>query len=254
MITKGQVDVLAKKFKTNQNTVFREYLQVLFLSKLYSFQKSKKVFFKGGTAIHLIFKGPRFSEDLDFTVNLGEKEFLGLINKVFENMSREGEMTFKERKAIAGKRFLLTAQPSVLPYKVFVNLDFSFREIVLELQKSIIETEYPILFTSYIHHLSKNEIFAEKIRAALTRKKGRDIYDLWFLLTQGASFKNNLVQKKLDYYDKKGIRNEEIVERVESFSKKDFIRDLRPFVPINERNKLGDFFIYVKDYLKKHFK
>jgi len=42
MITKEQVAFLAKKKKTNETTVFREYLQVLFLSKLYSQTQSKK--------------------------------------------------------------------------------------------------------------------------------------------------------------------------------------------------------------------
>jgi len=251
MISKNQIDLLVKKYKINETTIFREYLQILFLSKIYASSGSERIFFKGGTALHLIYKAPRFSEDLDFTVKLREKEFLDFIFRVFEKLSKEAEVEFKERKTIAGKRFLLTANPSVLPYKTFINLDFSFREKVLDSQKSIIDTEYPVLFSSYVYHLSKEEIFAEKMRAILTRKKGRDLYDLWFLMSQGVRVEEKLIREKLKYYNLEDVKNEEIVKKIDQFSEKDFLQDLRPFVPINEREKLLTFFTYLKDYLRE---
>ena len=252
MITKEQVVNLVKTKKINETTIFREYLQLLFLSELYKEKESQKIFFKGGTAIHLIYKAPRFSEDLDFSVELKEKEFLGFIKKLFDRISKIENVQFQEKKSITGRRFLLTAPPTILSYKTFVNLDFSFREKVLEPQKSIIETDYPVLFTSFVYHLSKDEIFAEKIRAILTRAKGRDLYDLWFLLNQGAAIDNNLVKEKLKYYNLAGVKKDKILSQIESFSKDKFILDLRPFVPINEREKLGDMFDYIKNYLKEN--
>lgn len=251
MITRDQVSLLAKKHQINETTIFREYLQLLFLSRFYSFPESREVFFKGGTALHLIYKAPRFSEDLDFTVELGKKRFLDFIKRVFQKASKEIDVDFKERRTIIGRRFLLTAHPSILPYKTFVNLDFSFREKVLEPHKSIIETDYPILFTSYVYHLSKEEIFAEKIRAVLTREKGRDIYDLWFLLNRGVSVDSKLIKEKLKYYHLKRIEIKTIIERIEQFPEKKFVQDIRPFVPVNERNKLPQFFAYLKSYLKE---
>ncbi|MBU1110969.1 nucleotidyl transferase AbiEii/AbiGii toxin family protein [Patescibacteria group bacterium] len=251
MITKEQITALAKKHKINETTIFREYLQMLFLSKLYSFTKSREILFKGGTALHLIFKAPRFSEDLDFTVEQDEEDFLDFIWEVFKKIVAEETVEFKERKTITGKRFLLTANPSILTYKVFINLDFSFREKALDIKKSIIETEYPILFNSYIYHLSKEEIAAEKIRAILTRKKGRDLYDLWFLLTQNVHLDDNLIKQKLKYYHLENIKGADILKRIKSFPEKKFVLDMRPFVPLNERDKLVDFFTYLKEFLAK---
>jgi len=252
MITKEQIYLLAKKHKINEIIIFREYLQLFFLSELYSRKQSKDIFFKGGTALHLIYGAPRFSEDLDFTVNLKEKDFLAFIWQLFDALSKKESVKFKERKTLGGKKFLLTAVPIMLPHETFINLDFSFREKVLEPQKSIIETDYPLLFTSYIYHLSKEEIFAEKIRALLTRVKGRDLYDLWYLLTQGVRINKDLVEKKLKYYRLKNISKDKILERIEQFPQKDFILDVRPLVPITEREKLADFFYYLKDYLRKN--
>lgn len=251
MITEEQITTLAKKNKINNLTIFREYLQLLFLNELYSQNESKKIFFKGGTATHLIYKAPRFSEDLDFTVMMPKKKFLIFINKIFSLLNKKEEVSFKEKKTIAGKRFLLTALPSVLPYKAFISLDFSFREKVIRPEKSIIETDYPILFTSYVYHLSKEELFAEKIRAILSRSKGRDLYDLWFLINQGVSPDNDLIKEKTKYYGFKKIDKSKILKKINQFSERDFVLDLRPFVPTNEREKLGQFFGYLKDYLRK---
>jgi predicted nucleotidyltransferase component of viral defense system len=148
MITKEQINILAKNKRVNETVVFREYLQVWLLSRLYSKRESEDIFFKGGTALHLVFKAPRFSEDLDFTVELKEKEFLNFISRLFKDLSKEEVVEFKERKSLSGKRFLLTAAAGILSYKTFINLDFSFREKIFEPQKSIIETDYPVLFTS----------------------------------------------------------------------------------------------------------
>ena len=251
MITRDQIYSLARKNKLNETVVFREYLQLIFLNELYSQNQSENIFFKGGTALHLIYKAPRFSEDLDFTVELREEEFLNFIQKLFAGLSKKETVTFKEKKTITGKRFLLIASASVLPYKTFINLDFSFREKVLDPQKSIIDTDFPIIFSSYIYHLSKEEIFAEKIRALLTRARGRDLYDLWYLATKGAFSKKELIKEKLKYYHLKNIGKDDILKKVKGLSKKDFVLDLKPLVPADERDKLENFFDYILDYLEK---
>jgi len=249
MITKDQISSFARKFKTNESTVYREFLQILFLNKLYKNEKSSQVFFKGGTAIHFLFGAPRFSEDLDFTVTYSENEFLSLINLIFKEFVKEGEFSFKERKTITGKRFLLTANHDVLPYATFINLDFSFREKVIQPSKSTIDTPYPVIFTSFIYHLSSEEICAEKIRALLTRKKGRDLFDLWFLTSQGVAINNVIVKEKLKYYQKTNYTNTELLNSIKKISEKEFETDMRPFIPIDDRNKLKERYEYIQSYL-----
>lgn len=252
MITLEQLKKLAKEKKTNETVIYREYMQLLFLSEFYKEKFSSKVFLKGGTALHLIFQMDRFSEDLDFTAELKLKDFCGFIAVFFKKMSKIADVKFKERKSLTGKTFLMTAVPGVLPYKTFVKLDFSFRESVFKPEKSILKTLYPVLFTSFAHNLSKDEILAEKIRDVLTRTKGRDLYDIWFLLNLGARMDKNLIKKKLEYYELKEMSKGDILRKMEKFSKKDFILDLRPFVAIDKREKLGDLFDFIKEYLKQN--
>lgn len=249
MIIQEQLKKLSKEKKISEAIIYREYLQLLFLSEFYKVRTSRLVFFKGGTALHLILGADRFSEDLDFTIELEEDFFSNFIMEFFKKFSKIGNFQFKERKTLTGKRFLIVAKEDILPYKTFINLDFSFREKVLVPEKSIVKTDYPIIFSSFVYHPSKEEIFAEKIRAIFTRTKGRDLYDIWFLLNQGVKLDEKLVRKKMRYYNLEKIQKTDISKKIERFSKKDFILDLRPFVSIDKREHLGDLFDFVKEYL-----
>lgn len=249
MITLAQLKPFAKKYNTNDATVFREYLQFLFLSRLYTYSKTRQIIFKGGTAIHLIFQAPRFSEDLDFTVVMPVTEFRDVLTKTFSALENEGQISFKERETLTGKRFLLSATLPDATLRSFINLDFSFREQVFEIENSHLKPEYPILFTSEISHMSKNEIISEKIRAIMHRQKGRDIYDLWYLLANNAKIDLKLVSEKFKYHNE--IYNSEaLIKRVEAFPRTEFIKDLLSFVTFRERDKLNNLFTYIIAFLK----
>ncbi|RLD03290.1 MAG: hypothetical protein DRI32_07575 [Chloroflexi bacterium] len=251
MISQNELKKLTKKYKIHETIVAREFVQISFLKELYAESFSKKIFFKGGTAIRLLFGGQRFSEDLDFTVMLDEKEFLRKITVFFSKLEKLYPFKFKERKTLTGKTFLLSADIPFFKNNVFVKLDFSMREKVLQPTKSILRTDYPVIVQSFIHSLSLDEIFAEKIRAVLKRKKHRDLYDLWILQELGAKMDIELINEKLAYHNEE-FEAEELKKRLKIFSKNGFIKDLRPFVPINERDKLGELFEFVLAYLKKN--
>lgn len=252
MISQNQIKALANKYKINESIVAREYIQLVFLKELYEQNFSKSIFFKGGTAIRLLYEGTRFSEDLDFTVQIDNASFDKHLQKFATALENKYPITFKERETITGKTFLLTAEVPDLKSKVFVKLDFSMRESVLEPTQNIITTDYPIVMQGFINSLSKNEILAEKIRAIMTRKKHRDLYDLWVLQENGAILDEKLISKKLSYYNEV-FDAKKLVNRLHAFTKEDFIKDLRPFIPINEREKLGELFDYVVAYLMRSF-
>jgi len=193
----------------------------------------------------------RFSEDLDFSVNEETLKFNKNITDFLKKLSKIENIDFKEKRSISGKKFVLIVNDKVLENKVFIDLDFFFREKIFYPESSIIKTDYPVIFTSFVNHLSKEEIFAEKIRALLTRKKGRDLYDLWFLL--GTQINHDLIIKKISFYKKK-IDFNEIINHISNFDKREFVKDLRPFVSINTKDNLEKIFNYIKDYLIKTFK
>lgn len=246
MITKEELQKLAQKYKINQTVIFREYLQLWFLSQFYTTKGSERVFFKGGTAIHFLLKSFRFSEDLDFTVQLNESEFKELILKTFKKIIQIEEISIKEKKTIAGRSYLITYAGTFIGFKIFIRLDFSFREKCLTQQKSSITTDFPIIFTSFVNHLSFEEIIAEKIRAILTRTKGRDIFDLWFLLNKGTALNFSLIKQKMLYYPKVSWSKNLIIDKVNSFPQVEFEKDLKPFLPLAERMRMKDLYELAK--------
>ncbi len=254
MLTTNQIKEFSRLLKINESVVVREYIQTLFLKELYDEKYSQNIFFKGGTAIRLILKGTRFSEDLDFTVMGDKEEFDVFIIKFFKKLEKLYGFNFKKRKTITGDKYLLTADLNIVNYKIFINLDFSFREKVINPSQSIVNTNYPVIFTAYVNHLSAEEILAEKIRATLTRDKGRDIYDLWFLLSKNIFIDEKLVKEKLKYYNIKTFMSDQLIAKINKFSKEKFILDLKPFVPIDQRDRLLEFYDYILDFIKENLK
>lgn len=251
MITKEQLSYFSKLKKINEYVILREYMQLWFLSEIYKWKPSENIFFKGGTALHLIFGMDRFSEDLDFSVNtVDDDNFEKNIEKFLTGLSELENVKFKKRRSVKGKRFTLILNRSLVDTEVFIDIDFSFREKIIKNENSIINTEYPVVFSSFVNHLSKEEILAEKIRALFMREKGRDLYDIWFLLSQGTKLNKEIIHKKLEYYDIKNYNSEDIIKRINIFNKKKFIIDLRPFTSLNNRDRLDNLFDYIINYLK----
>src|SRR3972149_1697860 len=89
MITKDQIKNLSEIFQIDEFSIFREYLQLIFLSYLYQEKGASKIIFKGGTALRLLFGSPRFSEDLDFSTNYDDLEITKLIKKIEVKIDRE---------------------------------------------------------------------------------------------------------------------------------------------------------------------
>jgi predicted nucleotidyltransferase component of viral defense system len=74
MISADVITKLSRKYQTTELNVRREYVQHLFLAYFYQQPQAKAIFFKGGTALRIVYGSPRFSEDLDFSSTLHSRE------------------------------------------------------------------------------------------------------------------------------------------------------------------------------------
>ena len=95
---------ISDRHQTTMDNIVKEYFQHLFLSFLYREKKSEALFFKGGTALRLVWQSPRFSEDLDFTgsrISIGQIE--SLMEAALEKVEGEGVKTdIEESKRTSG--------------------------------------------------------------------------------------------------------------------------------------------------------
>ncbi len=224
MMTQEQVAELAKYFQIDGFTIAREYLQLVFLNCLYQNRKAKEIYFKGGTAIRLLFQSPRFSEDLDFSTTLSREEIAKIIEETAMLMRRD----LPEVKILflysgkEGIRFRIKYESVDFKSPQVVRLDFTIVKKVNKSTVSSLETRFPVIVFPVINHLTAENIFAEKLLALKSREKGRDLYDVWFLLHQKTVESKNLRTKKL-------------IDKIEKFSQGKLARDLRPFLPRSQR-------------------
>ncbi|MBC8527319.1 MAG: nucleotidyl transferase AbiEii/AbiGii toxin family protein [Candidatus Cloacimonetes bacterium] len=244
MITNDQIQELSKKIGIDQETILREYLQILFLKNIYTEKESGKIFFKGGTAIHLLLGASRFSMDLDFTSLIFSSSLDGLMNRIIKRMNLEaGEIVLKSSKKKINHSYskILSYYTEARKYPLNISIDFSLREKpVKKIKKTILKTDYPIGGLPIVTHLDWQEILAEKIRAILVREKGRDLYDLYYLILKNIQVDWEIVEEKLKIYPKlkKKFNIGALFSRIEKFENRELKKDLAQFLPESERGAL----------------
>lgn len=240
MITAEQLKSLGDKYQIDQYSILREYLQLLFLKYFYESKESRMIYFKGGTAIHFLFGSFRFSEDLDFTSLIPASEIKVLLNKVMVKL--ETEIAGLELHDLGFKEHSLTEvikYRSNLKYPLTIRLEFSVREKPLTRSVSPIETPFPVGAYPLVAHLDSEEILAEKIRAILTRHKGRDLFDFWFLMSKGVKVNVKYVQKKMDWY-KIRYEHANLIAAIGKYGQKTINADLGKFLPRHYRSFVND--------------
>jgi predicted nucleotidyltransferase component of viral defense system len=241
MLDKETAQDLSKALKIDLFTIYREHLQLLFLKHFYRHKDTERVFFKDGTAIRLLFDSFRFSEDLDFTSLLNKTKLEKLINQTLTDLEKEaGTLSFKKEETLVKQAFKarIFQELEHFDFPLTVRLDFSLREKPLYTDVSMIETVFPVGPYPRVAHLRVKEIMTEKIRAIFTRTRGRDIFDLYFLLSKKHPIDWNLVNKKMALYKKKA-NLAQLIERIEKFSEEEIKQDLTKFLPLTHRDLAG---------------
>jgi len=180
---------------TKKRAVLREYLQTIILNSIYKGNFARSMFFVGGTALRFFYNMPRFSEDLDFnTPSLENSNFEKIVEQVEKNLSQEGfspEISYKKRATlfIASLNF-----PGMMSEYGIVNRRGGDIMIKIEVNKpewhlsteSHVMSQYGYNFSAIL--MSKGALLSEKISALLSRRRGRYVYDILFMLRKKFPF------------------------------------------------------------------
>jgi predicted nucleotidyltransferase component of viral defense system len=177
-------------FNAKMNTM-REYLQACILRIMHDEGIFRSTAFLGGTALRFLYKLPRFSEYLDFSLTSDEQyEFVSLVATIKRELQLAGydiTISYNDEKTVqyAMIRFEnLMYDAGLAPRK---TQKFSIRIEIdtnpptgAALTTDIVNIYFPISFLTY----DIPSLFAGKVHALLSRRytKGRDFYDLgWYL-------------------------------------------------------------------------
>ena len=239
-----------------------ELLQLLLLDNLYSQSGSEKIIFQGGTALRWIYGAARFSEDLDFVTGLERKNIESMITGMKSKLGNActaqfgpglTEIQIKKSRESAFKLFFVH-RPQAQRERIAVKLEFEIleknrqpeyrRNILRELPQvaGLVTTGNLILpyTSSIVLSETPEEILSDKVRALFERKyiKGRDIYDVWWIVTYlGIKPDWPLTKKKLSMYQTPFVNAREAgyFQTTESASaiRKALESDLPRFIPQN---------------------
>ena len=233
MLTRSQIQRLAQKHGIGIQAQERDYVQYLLLFLLYS--KSQLLLFKGGTALRIVYKGNRYSEDLDFneTANAASiKELWQGVLRDLHDFGVNAELRYEWQSEV-GYSFDVSYQGPLYDgrdrTKGKVRVDTSRRREKIGTQHELITAEYDDIRPFVATVISPNHLLAEKVRALFMRSKARDAYDIWLLINQGIPIERDLVRKKLALYDV-ALSKTNLEDALEK-AKADWIRDLRPLLP-----------------------
>lgn len=184
MITPDTVKKLSTKYQTSPLNVWREYMQHLFLSYFYQQPQSKEIFFKGGTALRIVYKSPRFSEDLDFGSTLHDiTEIETAMLKTLEAIGHEGITSKIEESKETSGGYLAIVDFDLGGQNIRLRFEASFRERDLKGEAQQIANDFIPAYL--VNVLEKDQLVGGKIAALLDRQKPRDFYDLYYLLQNG---------------------------------------------------------------------
>lgn len=173
--------------------VLKEYLQLMILDYLSSTPTIQKMVFIGGTNLRLVKGIDRFSEDLDFDCkDLSKEEFVEMTNGVIRFLERSG--------------LRVEAKDKENPKLTAFRRNIHFPELLFDLglsghkeERFLIKVErqdQQVGYSPVVKNIkgcgfffpfpvpSNGVLCSMKIAAMLARAKGRDFYDLMFLLSQ----------------------------------------------------------------------
>ncbi len=210
-----------KEHRAKQSELF----QLLLLDSIYSQSESGKIIFQGGTALRWVYGAARFSEDLDFVTNLSIEEIDNILSNIYKKtlnscIAQFGpgrlEQQIKKSRKSAFRTFWIY-RPNDQRERIAVKIEFELLKSSRqpEFQPQILRDLPQVaglvsageLFLPYTSSIilseTPEEILSDKIRALFERRyiKGRDIYDVWWIVTQ---LRTNViwpvVRRKLSMY------------------------------------------------------
>jgi predicted nucleotidyltransferase component of viral defense system len=236
-----------------KKSILREYLQYKILEIIFNSKIAKNLAFLGGTNLRIVHGNSRFSEDLDFdNFGLTEEQFIALSDEIKKELELQGyEVEIKNvfkgayRSYIRMPRVLFDNNMSNLQNeKILIQVDtvphaFDYAKDVEILNKFDVFTQ---IYTTPVDILLSQKIYAA---INLPRTKGRDFFDIVFLLPK--------TKPNYEYLDKKiNVKNgselkELLISRMKDFDFNALAKDVEPFlIDANDSKKVRMFASYIQ--------
>jgi hypothetical protein len=165
MLTRAQIQRLAQHHGIGVQAQERDYLQYLLLFSLYS--RSQELVFKGGTALRIVYKGNRYSEDLDFNGPADISMLKSLWQNVLDDLDGFGVITEirNEWQSVVGYSFDVSYQGPIYDgrdrTKGKVRVDISMRREDTDTRRMLVTSDYDDIRPFVLTAISPEHLLAE---------------------------------------------------------------------------------------------
>jgi predicted nucleotidyltransferase component of viral defense system len=194
--------------------------------------------FRGGTALNKLFLKPaaRYSEDIDFVQRNSDPigQTIDAIREVLKPWLGDPKWKITQRSAkLIYKYEAINKLPSKL--KIEINTTEHFQVLPLRSEKFDVQSEW-FSGKAKIATYEIDELMATKLRALYQRRKGRDLFDLWYVASQNLINLDQVIDIFKKYCANDGIKisGKEFIQNLEiKKTNPDFKLDMDFLLPQN---------------------
>ena len=217
--------------------ILREYLQYKLLQILFDSEYANELCFLGGTCLRIVHGNTRFSEDLDFdNFTIAEDTFAKVSDVLKKQLEQEG-YDVEMKTVYKGAYHCYIRFPEILykeglsayrEEKILIQLDTEPQHFDFVPEKYILN-RFDVFTQIFITPL--NILLAQKFYAVCNRErnKGRDFFDIAFLLSLIDRPDYNYLEFKMGVCNEKQLK-ERIIEKCKSVNMQDMAKDVQPFL------------------------
>lgn len=238
-----------ENYQVEQDLIIHRSLIALFSNDFIR----ERLAFRGGTALHKLFLTPaaRYSEDIDL-VQIKAEPFGAIIDRIRKQLSFLGTPRIKQRQHNNTITYRIRSEDDVpIKLKIEVNTREHFSVYGLQDIPTHLESEWgegSALVLTY----GLDELLATKLRALYQRKKGRDLFDLWYALKNAKVDVEQVIQAFKHYMKEEGneVTQKEFIENMEKkIEDTDFIGDMNGLLRSGIEYNINSAYEHVKTNL-----
>ena len=231
----------------------REYVQAFILRSFHESEAFTCLSFVGGTALRFLYGLPRFSEDLDFSLdsktNYILKDWVAKLERDLKFAKFNASLVVSEKKTIHAvwvKIYDLLNEVAISAHpgqKISIKIKIDTNPPAGAHAETEVVNKY---FLLAIRHYDLPSLMAGKIHALCTRNylKGRNFYDLFWYQSRRPQIEPNLklLQSAIDQTESTPWVathwKKHILENLEQVNWKQLLADVTPFLEREEDKKL----------------
>lgn len=220
--------------QVEQDLVISRALVEMFKRKLVADQ----AVFRGGTALHKLFfsSSGRYSEDIDLVQRTAGPigELINTIREALDPWLGKPQWKQGHGRFTLYYRFETAFAPTTnMRLKIEINTREHFSVLGTARHSFAVDNPwFKGIANLSVYHV--DELLGTKMRALYQRKKGRDLYDLWFALQSVEVNSSRIVECFRKYLDHNGLTvsraqfEANLAEKLESIA---FLEDIRLLIP-----------------------